>query len=79
MTIEMIVVAFLSLLLIAQQGFYMWQVHRMLNKLMSRNYTEYAQVNHVYGPKTQNGFSVPIENEDIGPDRVKELNRMMGM
>jgi hypothetical protein len=35
---ELVLVA----LLIGQQAFYMWQVHTLLNKLMSRNYYDYS-------------------------------------
>lgn len=78
MTIELGVILLLVILLVAQQGFYMWQTHQLLNKLMSRNYVEYAQTQNAYGPKQQ-GFHVPIESPDDGPDRVKELNHMLGM
>lgn len=79
MTIELGVIGVLVILLIVQQGFYMWQTHKMLNKLMSRNYVEYAQTQNAYGPKKQNGFSVQLDSPDDGPDRITELNRMMGM
>lgn len=79
MTIEFGVIGVLVVLLITQQGFYMWQTQRLLNKLMSRNYVEYAQTQNAYVNKTQNGFSVKIPMEDEGPDRVSELNKMMGM
>jgi hypothetical protein len=78
MTIETMIILVLVLLLIGQQCFYMWQTQKLLNKIMSRNYVEYAQVNSSLGPKPEQGFRVqlPDPTED---QRIKELNQMMGL
>lgn len=77
--IEVSIICLLIGLLLCQQGFYMWQTHKLLNKLMSRNYVEYSQV--VQGPQPMAGFNVqlPGEEEQLENDRVKQLNHMMGM
>lgn len=76
---EISIIALLIILLIGQQGFYMWQTHKLLNKLMSRNYVEYSQV--AQGPQPMTGFNLqlPDEEEQLENDRVKQLNHMMGM
>lgn len=72
------IIGLLVALLVIQQAFYMWQTHKLLNKLMSRNYVEYSQV---VNPPQSTGFSIqmPDEGEQVDNDRVKQLNQMMGM
>lgn len=77
---EVWVIAILVFLLGLQQAFYMWQTHKLLNKLMSRNYVEYSQVARAPQPQVA-GFNIqlPDAEEQLENDRVKQLNHMMGM
>ena len=64
------------LIILAQQVFFMWQLHKLMNKLMSRDFHSYAQTlnppKHQYG-----GFHVQLPDE--GPDRIEELNKSIQM
>lgn len=72
MTIEEVVILFLVVLIILQQGFYLWQIHRLLNKVMSKNYAEYSHVEK-FKPPT-NGFHIKLPTEDFGQDELADLN-----
>lgn len=54
-----------------QQGFYMWQINKLVNKLMSRDYHTYHQ--SVTPPPVMGGFRVQLPQDDTN-DILKELN-----
>ncbi len=74
MTIEVVIITVLCAILGLQQGFYMWQVQKLINKLMSRDFASYQ---HTASPPKTQGFTVQLPDE--GFDRVKELNRLHNM
>ena len=76
MTIEFIIICVLIMIIIAQQMFFMWQVNKLVNKLMSRDFHSYAQT---IKPPEHNlgGFTVQLPDE--GHDRLAELNRSIQM
>ena len=61
MTIETSIILGLVALLFLQQGFYMWQVHILTNKIMSRDFAEYT---HVAKPKPLPGMVIPLPDKD---------------
>ncbi len=69
MTIEVVI---LSAIVVGQQAFYMWQVHKLINKLMSRDFFSYKQT---LTPPQPNGFHIQLPDEGI--DRLKELNNQL--
>ncbi len=73
MTIETSIIIGLVALLFAQQGFYMWQVHKLTNKLMSRDFAEYV---HIQKPRPS-VIAVPIPDKDEYMSET-ELNRALG-
>lgn len=74
MTIETSIILGLIGLLFAQQAFYLWQIHKMTNKLMSRDFAEYSYISK---PKPLTGFAVPIPDKDEYMSEV-EVNRALG-
>lgn len=78
MTIEMIIIWMLVGILLVQQVFYSWQIHKMLNKVMSKNYAEWAQVEGMIKPQ-ETGFRVKLDEIDPEQDPVRQLNKMIGM
>lgn len=53
----------LSFIIVFQQTFFMWQIHKLVNKLMCRSYTEYENATKELPPKIQ----LPEEPlEDMG-------------
>jgi hypothetical protein len=72
-TLELIVIFVLLGLLIGQQGFYMWQTHKLLNKLMSRNYAEFAQVSR----PAPDMMGMRVESPDI--EDVEDLRALQDM
>lgn len=73
MTIEVVTIG-LFVFIVAQQGFYMWQLQKLVNKLMSKDFYSY---NQTVNPPKPLGFKVDVS--DVGPDPVKELNRQFGL
>ena len=63
----MMEVIFLMVLLVVQQGFYMYHQHKLINKLMSRNYHEYIVSSP--GPK----HNKKIDPNDVQPWEVEDL------
>lgn len=56
-------------LLVIQQAFYMFHQHKLINKLMSRNYFEYSQ-----GQKLEKKEKIKIPNAD--PWELENLNEI---
>lgn len=75
MTIDLVIIGLLLFIVIGQQVFFMWQIQKLVNKLMSRDFHSY---NHtVSPPPIMGGFNVQLP--DDGPDRIQELNRSFKM
>lgn len=64
----------LIIIVAMQQGFYMWQINKLVNKLMSRDYHTYHQ--SVAPPQALTGFRVQLPQE-TEVDHLKELNDMI--
>lgn len=73
MTIEASIILGMSALLFLQQVFYMWQIQKLTNKLMSRDFAEYS---YVAKPKPLPGFTVPLPNKDEFMSEA-EVNRAL--
>lgn len=64
----------LSILLVTSNVFWAWHAHKLINKLMSRNYFEYHQVQKTDDkkndkPQVQEAFAV----DDVDLGRVMEV------
>lgn len=68
--IEYLVIG-LAALNIFQYFFWTWQVHKLIDKIMSRNFAEYVQATKPLEPDAPK-VQLP-EDEDI----LKDLNRML--
>jgi hypothetical protein len=55
----------LSLVLLLTNAFWAWQLHRLVNKLMSRNYAEYQMVAQ---PPATTPFAGKVELPDVRQD-----------
>lgn len=66
---------FLVLLNLGQFFFWSFQVHRLVNKLMSKDFAEYNAI--VRGPPKREPPLVNIEGEVEEQDILKELNSML--
>lgn len=73
--------ALLGILLAGSNFFWIIVVHRLLNKLMSRNYGEYVQAELARRPQKTKKIEPEIdpEIEMIEKKRVTELNQLMGI
>lgn len=60
MILDLILIA----IIVAQQGFYLWQIQKLLDKAMSRSYTEYTQAKRPPKPRGEAIDSSP--DEDLG-------------
>lgn len=56
----------LVVLLVVQQAFYMWQIHKLMNKLMSRNYFDYEASKPKMPAKRKEVMQVPEDTEEMG-------------
>lgn len=57
------IVLVLCSLLFVQQCFFLWQIHKLVDKVMSRSYTEYIRADKKEErPKLQ----IPVNPEDFG-------------
>ena len=72
-----LILAVLVGLLIFQQVYYTMVVNRLVNKIMSRNYAEYAQVNKpVQKPETGN---IALKFDDFSDDQASDVNKLLGI
>lgn len=62
------------MLLLIQQCFYLWQIHKLTNKLMSRDFAEYT---YVTKPKPMPGFAVNLPDKDEFMSEA-EINKALG-
>lgn len=60
------IVTLLVCLLIIQQVFWSITTHRLLNKLMCRNYLEYQQAEQAFKPQPLKIAPEPEPQEDLG-------------
>ena len=80
MTIEVGIISFLGLIVLFQQGFYSWQIHRLLDKSMSKNYAEYIQANNQKqaAKKPLNDIRIPLGDDVMDQqDELRELNNRL--
>ena len=76
--IYLILIGFFATISAVTNAFWLYEYHKLLNKLMSKNYAEYSQVEALKLPLPER------EKEDPRVDaydkqRVSELNSLMGM
>lgn len=79
--IEWILIVVLALIIVLQQGFYMWQVNKLLNKLMAGNYGQYVQAK-TYSPSPPampNEIRVPVNDIDEDAKAMQEINSLLGV
>ena len=55
----------LASLLVVQQAYWSYQVHKLVDKLMSRNYHEYEQAKSQSLPLTASPVVIPEDPEDL--------------
>lgn len=78
MTVESIVIICLVAVIVFQQWFYVMQIHKFTDKIMSGNYATYAQTQaflqeNKHGPQE---FKVQLP-QDEGLDELAQLNAML--
>lgn len=61
---ELKIIIVLAALLCIQQVFWTWQVHRLINKLMSRNYFEYQTTSNLKPEKKEEQFKADLTPTD---------------
>lgn len=60
------IIIILAALLVVQQLFWAIQTHRLMNKLMSRNYHEYKQTEQAFEAKPKAIVAQEEDLEDLG-------------
>jgi len=78
MTIEHVLLVVSCVIIVFQQVFFMWQVNKLVNKAMSRDFHSYAQTMTPPKPKDLGGFHIQLPEQE-GLDRLKELNNSLNM
>lgn len=77
MNLELGIILILSALLIFQHIFYLLQIQKFTDKVMSGNYTTYVQTESLKSQdNTFSGTNFPLP-QDEGPDELEQLNRML--
>jgi hypothetical protein len=66
MSHESVPVIILALLLLFQQAYWSRQVQKLVDKLMSRNYTEYEQAKSQSQPLMAPSIVIPDAPDDMG-------------
>ena len=76
-----IVVYALLLILVASNWYWIGQCNKLLDKLMSRNYTEYAQNKNLERPKSRPAPSEEVHPLDVSyeEEAANKMNTMMGI
>lgn len=74
---ELWLVVLLSVLNVAQFFFWSMQVHRLVNKLMSKNFAEYNAI--ISGPEPVAPRPPDLEAEHEEQEILKELNSMVSI
>jgi cytochrome oxidase assembly protein ShyY1 len=70
-----IAVIVLSVAIFALLGIFLWQIHRLIDKVMCRNYAEYVQLKKPQNLRPE----VKIDPEAVSEEDVlKELNGLIG-
>ena len=70
----------LSVVLFATNIFWIFVVISLLNRLMSRNYTEFVMAEKLKKPKQEQVHKIkPDEIDPYQEKRIKEINQLMGM
>ncbi len=69
----------LSLLLIATNVFWAFVVVRLTDRLMSRNYVEYAQGKVLGKPQPMSQATTELVEDPIDQQQAQEMNSMMGI
>lgn len=67
----------LSALLIFQQVFFFWQTHKLINKLMSRNFSEY-KTTESYKPAKKKEVA-PLKADSDLEEQAELANKMFGI
>lgn len=83
MSVELFVIGILTVLVIAQNVYWARVNHSLVNRLMSRDYVEYAQAKKIERQKPEKLTPLPVLQEDaIDPEsarQAQELNSMFNM
>ncbi len=74
MTLEHVMILCLSILNAVQLLFWTWQIHKLVNKLMCRDFAEYKAVKRGPGP-----VGVPYVDETSVIQEQEILNELNGM
>ena len=67
---EVFVIAFLCVLILAMTGFWMYHTQSLVNKIMSKNYNEYAQNQSILKKKDRK----PKRQQEFPLDAREDLN-----
>lgn len=77
---EIGIIILLVCLIVIQQCFYSWQINKLINKAMSKNYAEYEQVKTLAAKQkvVQGGINIQLPKDDK-VDHAKNLNSLFGL
>lgn len=78
MNTEIVVIILMSVLLLAQQVYYLRQIQKLIDKLMSGTYTTYVQneVAKLEVNKAKDGFRIQLP-QDEGLSQLEQLNMIL--
>lgn len=80
MTMEHGFILFLGLIVLLQQGFYSWQIHKLLDKSMSKSFPEYIQSKALDKQNKNKARVIEIPLDDSVSDdaaEIREINRQL--
>lgn len=79
-TFEVGIIVLLSALLVAQQVFWLANVQRLVNKMLSKNYAEYVQAEMIKSPlpvRDENKDKISLM-DDFSEQQAQRANSMFG-
>jgi hypothetical protein len=80
MSLELVIIVFFGILLLMSNAFWFYKVNDLIDKIMSRNYGEYAQTKKYLAPEPIK--EQPKEEMTVDPydtQRANELNGILGL
>jgi hypothetical protein len=73
-------ILFLGLIVLLQQGFYSWQIHKLLDKSMSKSFPEYVQTKALDKQNKNHATVIKIPLDDsVSEDAeyIRDANRQL--
>jgi hypothetical protein len=76
---EWFLVGILVILLIAQQGFWMYHSSKLMNKIMSRNYNDFVQGERLRKPTNVSRPAPSAILDPIAERNARDANRLLAL